>query len=96
MKEMTRAKLFNQVPVGGTTHRHWANQKSTILDAAARCIEAHGANPWVFGGDARTFWQFAEAADKVALLTLSGQEHTALLGPWEEEDWDPESFGYAP
>ena len=93
---MTHAELFDQVPVGGTVCRHWAAQDAALLDAAAEKLAAHGANPWVFAADARHFWQFAGAAEKVALLSMTVDEHTALLGPWDENDFHPESFGYAP
>ena len=93
---MTHAELFDQVPVGGTVCRHWANQRAEVLDSAAEKIATHGANPWVFAADARHFWQFAGEAEKSARLALTSEEHTALLGPWEEEEFDPESFGYAP
>ena len=93
---MTHAELFDQVPVGGTVCRHWAAQSAAVLDAAAEKISAHGGNPWVFAADARHFWQFAGTAEKAVLATLTAEEHTALLGPWEEEDFDPEFFGYAP
>ena len=93
---MAHADLFCQVPVGGTVCRHWASQSAAVLDAAAEKIAAHGANPWVFAADARHFWQFSGAAEKAARLALTDEEHTALLGPWSDEDFNPESFGYAP
>lgn len=93
---MTHAELFDQVPVGGTVCRNWAAQSVAVLDAAAEKIAAHGANPWVFAADARHFWQFAGAAEKAAMASLSSEEHAAILGEWDPEDWSPESFGYAP
>lgn len=93
---MKHAELFDKVPVGGTVCRHWAAQSVAVLDAAAEKIFAHGANPWVFAADDRHFWQFAGAAEKAARMALTEEEHTAILGPWGDEDVDPESFGYAP
>lgn len=92
----THHELFENVPVGGTVLRHWAAQPTALLDAAAAKLVAHGANPWVFTADARHFWQFASAADKAAYSALTSEEHEALLGPWEDEDFSPEAFGYAP
>ena len=93
---MTHAELFDQVPVGGSVWRHWADQPVALLDAAAAKIAAHGANPWVFSADARHFWQFAGDAEKAAYIDLSAEEHAALLGQWDEEDSEPEAFWYAP
>ena len=73
-----------------------ASAPGRTLDAAAEKVAAHGANPWVFAADARHFWQFAGAAEKAAREALTEQEHTALLGPWDDSDFWPESFGYAP
>lgn len=94
--QSTHQELFEDVPAGGTVLRHWAAQPTALLDAAATKIAAHGANPWVFAADARCFWQFAGAAEKAALWELTVEEHAALLGPWEDEEFSPETFGYAP
>lgn len=85
--QMTHTELFNEIPTSNHTIRRWANQNVAALDAAAEKIATHGANPWVFAADARHFWQFARPAEKAALASLTSAEHTALLGPWEEEDW---------
>ena len=85
-ENVTHAELFDKVPVGGTVCRHWAGQSVAALDAAARKIDAHGANPWVFAADARHFHQFASAEDRAALLAMKPNERIALLGEWEPQD----------
>jgi len=91
---MSHTELFDQVPVGGTVCCHWAAQPAALLNAAAEKIAAHGANPWVFAADARHFHQFADAADRAALLAMTQQERLALLGEWDAErgEWDALSF----
>lgn len=80
---VSHKELFDQVPVGNSIIRYWAGQNQATLDSAAAKIAAHGANPWVFAADSRHFWQFANAAEKSALLDLTTGEYIALLGMWD-------------
>ena len=91
---MTHNELFAGVPVGATVARRWGVAPTAALDSAAKKVATHGANPWVFTGDARTFWQFAREAELAAFAALNAEEHLALLGPWAEEEYYPETFGY--
>jgi len=92
MNTMTHTELFDQVPVGGTVCRHWADQDVALLDAAAEKISTHGGDPWVFAADARHFHQFAGAADRAALVAMAATERAALMGEWEAEDFNGFSF----
>lgn len=91
---MTHSELFNDVPVSNTVVAHWAKQDAALLDSAANKIAAAGSNPWVFSADARHFWQFAKDNEKQAMAALTPEEHHAIFGAWDEEDYYPESFGY--
>lgn len=43
-----------------------SGEQQALLDEAAAAIDFHGANPWVFIGDWRHFWQFAKSDDRDA------------------------------
>jgi hypothetical protein len=81
------ARVFQDVPVSVTTVSHWPTQDRAALDSAARKIEAHGADPWVFTADVRRFAKFAGAAEYAALNEMASSDVKALL-PWSEEDWE--------
>lgn len=87
-------EIFKNIPYGRTVANRWAAQPVALLDAAAAKIATHGAEPWVFSGDARMFWQFARAPERAALRAFTADEHTALLGQWDSDEFFPESFGY--
>lgn len=76
---MTFNTLFADVPVSGTTHEHWKKQSPAMLEAAAKAIEKHGANPWVFTADARHFEQFATRHEWLALFEMDAEAQDALM-----------------
>lgn len=81
---MTFEKLFSDVPYGNTVARRWAAADPAALNRAAAKIIAADADPWIFSGDERMFYQFAGEPEDSALRALSDEEREALLGP----DWD--------
>lgn len=88
-------EMFRDLPVGRTAAAHWADQDTEALDGAARAIETHGADPWVFAGDARHFWQFASIAEAAALQSMTAAQAAAILVNWDDGDHDPATFGYS-
>jgi hypothetical protein len=76
--------MFADIPVGGTVVHWWARQDPRLLDAAARKIAQHRANPWVFAGDATHFFQFARSRELEALQAMTSDEQEALLA-WTEQ-----------
>ena len=92
---MTHNEVFSGVPVGASVARRWDLAPTGTLDSAAQKVATHGANPWVFTGDARAFWQFAREAELAAFAAFSAEEHLALLGPWDDAEYYPETFGYS-
>jgi hypothetical protein len=85
MKAFKRV-FHEELPVPGSLVRHWAKQDPAVLDSAAAKIESHGANPWFFTGDSRTFRQFAGDAEYAAFWELTEEEGNALLD-WYEDYW---------
>jgi len=83
----------NEIPASGSMWRHWARQDQDLLDEVADLIERHGANPWMFTADARRFWQFAKVADVAAVQAMTAEMQAAVLN-WDDEDFDPATFGY--
>jgi len=83
----------DEIPVGRTQSRHWARQDQDLLDEVADLIERHGANPWMFAADARHFWQFCNRADLAAVQAMTAEQAAAVLN-WDDEDFDPATFGY--
>jgi len=82
------SSLFS-FPVGRTTWHHWGSQNPQTLESIAQRMEDNpGVNPWVFSADARHFWQFCSDMDREFLLALTPEEHIALLGVWDDEDWE--------
>ena len=74
--------------VSKSTLRIWAKASTEALESARRKIETMDANPWVFLGDERHFWQFATETDKAAKAALTLEEHDALLGSdWNDDGW---------
>jgi hypothetical protein len=81
-------RVFHEdLPLAGTVYSHWEGQDRAVLDSAARKIESHGANPWVFVADGRHFARFAGEAERAALAAMTSEELKALLC-WDEEDWE--------
>lgn len=66
-------------PIGRSTLAHWRAQPRELLISAAAKISSELANPWVFAADERHFAEFADDADRAALLAMSREEACALL-----------------
>jgi hypothetical protein len=82
------SSLFS-FPVGITSWNRWGSQNPQTLESIAQRMEDNpGVNPWVFSADARHFWQFCSDMDREFLLALTPEEHIALLGVWDDEDWE--------
>jgi len=84
--------VYQDIPVGQSKWDWWDKQPAAVLDAATNKVLDRGADPWVFGLDARGFHQFSGNAERSALLAMTDEERTALLGEWEKEDYDTFEF----
>jgi hypothetical protein len=56
--------------------QYWAalTRDPNVRAAALKRAVALGANEWIWEGDARHFWQFADDQDKAALAALTKDE----------------------
>ena len=86
--------VFEGVPISGGMHRWWKHMRKSahgreLLDAAARHIVEHDANPWAFSADWRHLEQVAEEADWYCYETMPVDALHALMGdemlPLEED-----------
>jgi len=92
MNREAHEKMYQDVPVSQSKWDWWDKQDAAVLNTAVKKVLERGANPWVFGLDARGFHQFAGKKERSALLAMTKEERSALLGAWEREDYDAFAF----
>lgn len=87
MTKIEMIGLFGESGVSSSTYSRWSSANRDDLRAAMETVISVGANPWVFEGDARHFWQFAGGKEIRALHLLDLLQRRALLGEWDLHDW---------